>query len=174
MWPLPNGRKRVLFLDNCSDHNQTEEQISALLEINTELRHFSPNTTHLLQPCDSFIIQKIKVEWQTMWEEYKMNKIMKNQWSDSSGKILNPGKQFFLSLAKKATDRVNRQREENGITYARKAMIMRGLALNTNGLWEEQPLTPKLQSIIRRYRQHFDGEPGNPADLELHSSGASE
>ena len=162
MWRLPDGRKRVLFLDNCSGHNQTEEQISAFLEINTELRYFPPNTTHLLQPCDSFIIQKIKVEWQTMWEEYKMNQIMKNQWSDSSGKIMNPGKLFFLSLATKATDRVDRHRDENGITYTRKAMIMCGLALNTNGLWEEQQLTPRLQSIIRRYRP------------ELHSSGASE
>ena len=40
MWRHPNGRKRVLFLDNCSGHNQTEGQISTLLEINTELRYF--------------------------------------------------------------------------------------------------------------------------------------
>ena len=69
-----------------------------------------------------------------MWKEYKINQIMKNQWSDSSGKILNPDKRFFLWVAKKGTDRVNRQRGENGITYARKAMIMCGLALNINGI----------------------------------------
>lgn len=37
-------------------------------------------------------------------------------------------------------------------------MIMCGLALNTNGLWEEKQLTPKLQSTIGKHRHHFDGE----------------
>ena len=64
-------------------------------------------------------------------------------------------------------------RDENGITYARMALIMCDLALNTNSLWEEQQLTPKLQSILRRHRQHFDGEPVNPPDHALPSSRAS-
>lgn len=98
-------------------------------------------------------------EWQPLWERYKMEQRMKNEWSDALGNIKNPGKSFFLELTKKATDQVNRQRDENGITYARKAMIMCGLALNTNGLWEEKQLTPKLQELIRKYRVHFNGEP---------------
>ena len=87
-----------------------------------------------------------------MWEEYETNQSMKNQCSDSSGRILNPGKQYFQSLAKKATNRFDRQRDDNEIPYAGKAIIMCGLALNTNGLWEEQQPTPKLHSIIRLHR----------------------
>jgi len=87
-----------------------------------------------------------------------MNQIVANKWMDSSGKVRNPGKHFFPKRAKKAVDRVNRQRDENGISYARKAMIMCGLALNTNGNWEIEQLTPALQTIIRKHRHHFDGE----------------
>ena len=43
---------------------------------------------------------------------------------------------------------VNDQRDENGISHARKAMIICGLALNTNGRWEEGELKPKLQNIL--------------------------
>ena len=62
-----------------------------------------------------------------------MNMIREGKWKDSSGKIANPGKSFFLKLAADAVRDVNRQRDGDGLTYARKAMILRGLALNTNG-----------------------------------------
>lgn len=41
----------------------------------------------------------------------------------------------MFGLVKKAVHRVNWQRDENGISYARKAMIVCGLRLSTNGLW---------------------------------------
>lgn len=44
----------------------------------------------------------------------------------------------FLSLAADAVADVNAQRDENGIPYARKAMIIFGMSLNTNGRWEER------------------------------------
>ena len=53
---------------------------------------------------------------------------------------------------------MNAQRDSEGLTYARKAMIMTGIALNTNGRWEESQLTPQLQAIIQKYRPHFEGE----------------
>lgn len=37
---------------------------------------------------------------------------------------------------------------ENGISYAWKSMLICGLALNTNGCWEERQLKPELQTII--------------------------
>lgn len=40
---LPNGRQRVLFLDNCSGHNETSQLCAALNSVNTTLR-FSPQT----------------------------------------------------------------------------------------------------------------------------------
>ena len=81
-----------------------------------------------------------------------------NQWSDTSGKIVNPGKQYFLRLAVRCIQDINRERDREGLTYARKAMIRTGMALNINGLWEEKQLYPKLQEIIRRHRRHFNGE----------------
>lgn len=36
--PLQNGRRRVLYVDNCSGHNSTEDLMSSLQSINTELR----------------------------------------------------------------------------------------------------------------------------------------
>ena len=52
-------------------------------------------------------------------------------------------------------------RDKDGMTYARKAMIMCGMSLNTNGVWEEKQLKPELQEIIKKHRAYFD----NP-DLE--------
>ena len=59
MRPLSNGRKRILFLDNCSGHNSTESLLQSAKGINTEIRYFPKNATHLIQPCDSFTIKKI-------------------------------------------------------------------------------------------------------------------
>ena len=55
---------------------------------------------------------------------------------------------------------VNDQRDENGITYARKAMILCGMSLNTNGIWEIGQLKPELQNIIRKHRAEFDNPEG--------------
>lgn len=43
--------------------------------------------------------------------------------------------------------------------YATKAMIMTGMSLNLNGLWEESQLTHDLQRIIAKHRNHLDSEP---------------
>lgn len=73
-----------------------------------------------------------------------MDMIMKGQWKDTSGKLCNPGNSFFLQLAARSVREVNMQRDADGLSYTRKAMIMRGLALNTNGSWEVDQLTPEL------------------------------
>lgn len=71
-----------------------------------------------------------------MWEQYKKEQMQKGNWRDNSGRIKNPEKHFFLQNAKNSVHKVNRQRHGDEITYARTAMIMCGLVLNTNGLWE--------------------------------------
>lgn len=156
---LQNDRKRVLFVDNCSGHNATAELETALHDINTEIRYFPKNATDLVQPCDSFIIQKIKLAWSTRWEAHKMSLIQSGMWRQSSGKLPNPGKRFFLRLAADAVRDVNAQRDENGLSFAYKAMIRTGMALNVTGRWEEAQLFPRLQQIIAKHRKHFDGEP---------------
>jgi DDE superfamily endonuclease len=56
--PDKYGRKKVIFMDNCSGHNDTPESIAALNKLNAELRRLPPNATDLCQPADSFIISK--------------------------------------------------------------------------------------------------------------------
>lgn len=134
----------------------TVELQQACNKINKELRQFTQKATHLIQPCDSFIIQKIKICWSTERETYKMDMIRQNKWKDSAGKIANPGKTFFLKLASLCVCNVNSQRDKDGLRYAGKAMIIIGLALNTNGLCEISQLTPELQQIINKHNAIFD------------------
>lgn len=58
---LPNNRTRSIFVDNCSRHNGTEKMRMAVTALKKKIFYFPPNATHLLQPCDRFIIQKIKI-----------------------------------------------------------------------------------------------------------------
>lgn len=158
--PLGGGRRRVLFMDNCGGHAVTEEQTAALKEINTEIRFFPPNSTHLIQPADAFVIQKIKAAWSARWEKHKMrllSEVCSDTYGTNSGRLPNPGKRFFLKLAADSVRDVNQQRDEMGITYARKSMIRCGLAKSGNGLWEKCQLFPHLQNIIAKFRENFDG-----------------
>lgn len=113
--PLRNGRKGILYVDNCSGHNETPEVSSALERINTELRYFEPNLTDYIQPNDSFLLQKVKSEWSTRWEKYIVEGIMGDKWTKTSGQIPNPKKSFFLDLAVKSVNDVNRQGNADGI-----------------------------------------------------------
>lgn len=159
---LPGGRRRVLYVDNCSGHNTTPGVEEALKGINTELRKLPPNATDLVQPADSFIISKLKDAWRREWDLHKASEIARGAWmgsgSGASGKLRNPGKAFFLKLAAKAVREVNAQRDKNGVSYARKAMIRTGMSLNLNGLWEEKQLSDELQSIVAKHREFFDGK----------------
>lgn len=55
-------------------------------------------------------------------------------WADSSGKIENPGKSYFLGLTARCVWVVNHQLDEYGLRFARKAIILTGLAENTKGV----------------------------------------
>jgi len=159
---LPDGRKRILVMDHCSGHNLTEELKNALNSFKTEIRFFPPNATDLLQSADSFVIQKLKAAWNKRWDKYKLEVLRRPEnvetYGIQSGVIQNPGKSYFLKLAAAVVRDVNAQRGENGLSYARKAMIFFGLARNTNGLWEVRQLFPHLQNIIAKYRGNFDGQ----------------
>lgn len=48
-----------MYIDKCSSHYLTAVQ-EALSYINTEIRFFPANATHLVQHADSFIIQKLR------------------------------------------------------------------------------------------------------------------
>jgi len=91
-------RKKVIFVDNCSGHGETEAQLSQLKAINGDLYFLPPNSTHLCQPCDSFVTQKIKERWRFLWDRKKCELLKSKEWTDGllkSGKLPNPGKYFF-------------------------------------------------------------------------------
>ena len=77
----------------------------------------------------------------------------------SSGKLRNLGKNVFLQLAADAVREVNAGRDKDGLSYARKAMIRTGMALNVNGNWEEGQLFDELRAIVAEYRCHLDSLP---------------
>lgn len=161
-----HGRKKTIFLDNCSGHLEAEECRSELDAINSNLKFFPPNATDLCQPADSFVISKIKDAWKVKWNEKKMELIKENGWQNKvrkdgswSGKLQNPGKMFFLQLASDAVKAVNLQRDKNGMSYARKAMMRCGLSLGIDGTWSVSQLYPHLQDIIKKHEAHFEGEP---------------
>lgn len=58
--PFSNNRRRILYVNNCSGHSSTLSLIQAANTINTEIKYFPPKATRLIQPCDSFMFQKIK------------------------------------------------------------------------------------------------------------------
>lgn len=150
---MPNGKLRDLCIDNCS-HNLAEDIVNAADNIRTNIQNFPPNTTELVQPCDALVIQKIKTAWRKRWDNYKLSLIQANAWTEG-GKLSNPGKSFLKMAADVIRD-VNNLRDKDGITYARKAMILCGLSLNVNGHWEEGQLKPELQNIINKHRADFE------------------
>jgi hypothetical protein len=161
----PYGRQKVMFLDNCGGHNDSNALIASLTATNTRINYFPPCATDKVQPADSFVISKIKDAWKRRWDLKKMEMIRKNKWSNGvrrdgawSGKLQNPGKRFFLQLAADSVRDVNMQRDANGLTFSRKAMIRCGLALNVTGQWHIQQLSPQLQAVIAAHPNHFDGE----------------
>jgi hypothetical protein len=82
----------------------------------------------------------------------------------SSGKLKNLGNKFFLKLAAESVREVNKLRDKNRITYARKSMIRCGLSLDLKGVWCVKQLFPELQRIVKEYPSHFDGTHRNDED----------
>ena len=158
----PFGIQKIIYLDNCGGHNETPETVTLLKKKNIQLRRLPENATDLCQPADSFVIQKIKEEWSRLWNEKKMEMIRNGSWREGkkgSGKLCNPGKQYFLQLADECISAVNKKRDkELGISYARKSMIRCGLSKNVDGIWSEQQLFPHLQKIINEQRAYFNGK----------------
>jgi hypothetical protein len=47
-------------MNNYAGHNTSSETEAALLYLNATVWNLPPNLTHLSQPCDLFVITKIK------------------------------------------------------------------------------------------------------------------
>ena len=118
--PLSNGNIRKLYIDNCSSHVLNADVLDAAERIPTILQYFPANATDLVQPCDSFVIQKLKDARGKRWDAYKLG-LIKSKALTEAGKLPNPGKLYFLRMEANSINDVNRQRDENGLTYARRS-----------------------------------------------------
>lgn len=63
-----------------------------------------------------------------------MGLIKDGKWKDSSRKLYNPGKNYFLNLAARCIRVVHFPRDADGLTFARKSMEMTGMDLNKDGI----------------------------------------
>ena len=68
---LQYDRRRILYVDNCSSHVESENDVEQLGKIKTELHKLPRKTTNHTQPADYFVIPKIKDAWWRRWDEYK-------------------------------------------------------------------------------------------------------
>ena len=119
----------------------------------------------MCQPADTFIISKVKDAWTRRWEAKKIDLIVANTWQNTprtdgqwSGKLINPGKRFFLQLAVDAVEDVNREVDCDNISYVRETMIRSGMSLAIDGTWSIIQLFPHLQVIVGKYQQIFEGQ----------------
>jgi hypothetical protein len=71
------------------------------------------------------------------------------------GKLQNPGKKLFLQLAADSVKAVNLQKDKNGVSYARKAMIRCGMSLGIDGSWSVNQLYPHLKKIVKKHLEHL-------------------
>jgi hypothetical protein len=77
--------------------------------------------------------------------------------TESSGKLSNPGKRYFVKMEAQVVREVNAHRDKNGVTYARKAMIRCGQGMDLCGHWREEQLSYELQRSVKQYPTFFDG-----------------
>lgn len=149
-------------------------------ELNIELRYFPPNATHLVQPCDSLVIQIIKYAWTTRWDKTKAHDVLSGQFRDKkrgSGKLINLGKHYFLNLGADAVKDASARIDDNGLNFARKAMMTSGLSKDVEKVWKVGQLRTELQAMIRRNQGLFDSvvagtyvEPGLETEEEEEDS----
>lgn len=168
-WGRPKyGQKRTLLLDNFSGHEYAgiEGDLAAL---QTTRIFFPPNVTDVIQPCDSFVIQKFKALWRNHWSQYLLQAVQAEDFMDASkasvdsqkknfsGKLKNPGKHWYLRCVAKCVEELNQQKDADGKSWAFKAMLQTGHGVCADGKWQKSQLTAKIQNIIEKHPKIFDG-----------------
>lgn len=83
----------------------------AAKKINTKLCKLPANATDLVQPADSFVIQRIKEAWRRRCDDYKLSCVKNGIWKDGvesegNGKLLNPGKKYSPNIASESVKEV--------------------------------------------------------------------
>lgn len=75
IYSYSDGLTRVLYLDNCSSHVKYDNVQECLRKTETRLCKLPANATNLVQPADSFLIQKIKDAWRHRWGKYRLKSV---------------------------------------------------------------------------------------------------
>jgi hypothetical protein len=73
-------------MDNCPSHLKAihaNSTIAIMARENITPFTFPPNATHLCQPCDSFVISKIKEAWGKRWDKKKYEMTMANVFQEA-------------------------------------------------------------------------------------------
>jgi len=93
------SKQKVIFVDNFnSHHDDGNGNMQAALESNNAtLCYLVATATDKIQPCDSFVISKIKDAWMEIWDDYKFKAIKDGLWREGSGALQNPEKSFFCA-----------------------------------------------------------------------------
>lgn len=134
---LPCDEVQTLFIDDCSSHTLYEGVLNVSQSIHVTFCYSPDIITDLVQPCKFFVIQKLGKAWRKRWAEEQRGLIEENALTDG-GRLPNSGKSYFLQLAVDFIRDLNAELDQNGLTYARKAMILCGMDLNTREVWEEK------------------------------------
>lgn len=66
-------------------------------------------------------------------------------------------KRFFLRLADHSARKVNYMRDSKAISYACKEMVMTGMCLGYDMVWDECQLTQERQKINAKHHVNFGG-----------------
>jgi hypothetical protein len=155
----PDDQKRVLWLDNCSAHSFDDEVTEML---NTLIQFFPPNSTDKLQPCDSFIIQKFKSFWNDEWSKWRVQAIIDARYKERgkswSGFLEHPPRSWYLRTAALCVKKINEMKDQHGVGWPQKAMVLCGLGLPEDGIWRTTMLKKELQKIIIEHPRYFSGE----------------
>jgi hypothetical protein len=69
-------------VDNFNSHHDdgNGNMHTALESSNVTLRYLVVAATDKIQPCDSFVISKIKDAWMEIWDDYKFKAIKDGLW----------------------------------------------------------------------------------------------
>lgn len=79
-------------------------------------------------------------------------------WKTASGKLANPRKKYYLKLDAKVVKEVESVRDEDDLSYLRKAMVSSGMCLNINELWEVRHLFFHLWEIRKKHPENFQNK----------------
>ena len=115
---LSNELSRHLWVDRCLLHSPTARLQQALESTRTVVHRFPANYTNKIQPLDQLVFRSFKANWRQKWNQKRMELVRNNEMT-SSGRIVNPGKRFYLELTKEVVGETNNQMTQSGLSVAR-------------------------------------------------------